>query len=104
MKHCGTDALQARYNAYAITTHKPYYLVKSINLLVERIYMIVNPPANEPQTVRSKTHVGRQAWSYSKSFFKQLVLRKQMGLLQVEIETFSDTNSNDWDRYRWYYR
>ncbi len=37
--------------------------------------------------MRSKNHVCERAFVHSKAFFQQLVLRKQMGLLQVEIDT-----------------
>jgi hypothetical protein len=44
----------------------------------------------EPQRLRSNNHVGRQAISYSKNFVQRLFLRKPMGLLQVEIDTFNE--------------
>ncbi len=49
--------------------------------------MSVNSYANEFQNMQSKNHICKRAFAHSKTFFQQLVLRKQMGLLQVEIDT-----------------
>lgn len=48
--------------------------------------MSVDSSANTAPRINSRNHVGRQAWSCSKSFFERLILRKQMGTLQVEID------------------
>jgi hypothetical protein len=47
----------------------------------------MNSSTNEDQNIQSKHYVCKRVLSYSASFFKQLILRKQMGLLQVEIDT-----------------
>ncbi len=49
-------------------------------------FMSVDSSANVPQRINSINHVGRQAWSCSKNCFERLILRKQMGTLQVEID------------------
>ena len=37
-----------------------------------------------------KTHCGTKAWSCSMNIFKRLALRKQMNIIQVEIDTEND--------------
>jgi hypothetical protein len=48
--------------------------------------MSVDSSTNVPPGINSRNHVGRQALSCSKNFFERLILRKQMGTLQVEID------------------
>jgi hypothetical protein len=66
------------------------YFSGNHNLTAKRVFMSTNASTTEDQTVRSKNHVGRQAVLYSKSFFKRLFLRKSMGLIQVETDTFNE--------------
>jgi len=49
--------------------------------------MSVNSSGNEYKNINSKNHVCNRALAHSKVFFQRLILRKQMGLLQVEIDT-----------------
>jgi hypothetical protein len=67
-----------------------YYLGKSKNLLVERIFMSDDLSTNGHQNMKSKNYVCKKTLFCSKSFFKRLVLRKQMGSLQVEIDTHNE--------------
>jgi hypothetical protein len=49
--------------------------------------MSINSSATEHQNMNSKNHVCNRLLAHSKTFFKRLFLRKEMGLLQVEIDT-----------------
>jgi hypothetical protein len=79
--------LQVICSATEIIADAPYYLGKRINSIIEKIPMSVNLYANGLQNMKSKTHACERAFTHFKTFFQRLMLRKQMGLLQVEIGT-----------------
>ncbi len=48
--------------------------------------MSIKGSGNEHKNMNSKNYVCKQASAHSKTFFKRLILRKEMGLLKVEID------------------
>jgi len=48
--------------------------------------MSIKASGNEHKNTNSKSHVCKRASAHSKTFLQRLTLRKEMGLLKVEID------------------
>jgi len=86
LTHYATDTTRI-YSVAALITHEPFFLGESSNPTVSTISVSVNSSGNDYQNMNSINHVCNRVLAHSKMFFQRLMLRKQMGLLQVEIDT-----------------